>query len=118
VFEPTYCTEDDGILGAALDAFSSAIDSWPIAERFADLGYVPECNEFTVHSSSAPTLLAFGALAQLEPSGEEPGDSDSGAEGPERGGCRCRATDAGGSRGAAGAAAGARPGGGQAARER
>ncbi len=93
VFGPAYYTEDGGILGSAIDAYSPAITNWPIAERFVDVGYVPAYNEFTVQSSIAPTLLAFGYLAQFDPTGDTEDTGDTGdSEGPrDPGGCGCSA---------------------------
>lgn len=43
---------------------------WPVAERFADLSYVPILNEYTIHESIVPTIFAFGYLAILKDPGE------------------------------------------------
>ncbi|MDP6933327.1 MAG: MYXO-CTERM sorting domain-containing protein, partial [Myxococcota bacterium] len=70
------------------DAYAPEIIDWPIAERFVDVGYVPVYNEFTVHGSMAPTVLAFGYLAELDvASGADP-DGDTPADGDSRG-CGC-----------------------------
>lgn len=76
VYGPAHYTSDGGILGAAIAAFSPPVGEWPIVERFVDVAYVPEYNEFTVQESIAPTLLLFGYLALLEEGGgEDTGDS-------------------------------------------
>ena len=70
VYGPANYDASSGILGAALAAFDPPVDDWPLHERFADVAYVPQYNEFTVAESLAPTLYAFGFLAALD------GDSD------------------------------------------
>ena len=65
VYGPARYTSDSGILGAAISAYSPSISSWPICQRFADVSYVPEYNEFTITESIATTVLAFGFLSGL-----------------------------------------------------
>jgi endoglucanase len=66
VYGPASYTSSGGVLGAALSAYQPPADQWPLHERFADVAYVPQYNEFTVAESLAPTLYAFGFLAALD----------------------------------------------------
>ncbi len=106
VFGPAHYSEDDGILGAAIDAYDPEIGRWPIGERFVDVAYVPEYDEFTVHGSIAPTVLAFGYLAELagtpgddddddSADDDDDGDDDDSGDGPGDD-CSCRLAGGGG----------------------
>ncbi len=65
VYGPATYDSSNGILGAALSAYDPPVSAWPLHERYADVDYVPVYNEFTVTESLAPTLYAFGMLAEL-----------------------------------------------------
>lgn len=78
VYGPASDESSRGILGAALAVVSPAIGSWPLVERFADVSYVPGYNEFTVTESIAPTIYAFGVLAELAPAQDDTGTTDTG----------------------------------------
>lgn len=96
VYGPAKYDSSSGILGAALSAYSPGVNDWPLHERFADVAYVPQYNEFTVTESQAPAIYAFGFLAELAPASEG-GDTgevaDTGGdldEDPEKdGSCGC-----------------------------
>lgn len=75
IYGPATYNSSSGILGAALSAYSPSVDNWPLHERFADVSYVPQYNEFTITESLATTLYAFGYLATLE-STETPDPTD------------------------------------------
>ena len=60
------CAEHNGIIAAARSAFIPDYSDWPPGERYADVGYVPSYNEFTVSENMAPTVFAFGYLAALQ----------------------------------------------------
>ncbi len=76
VYGPASDESSRGILGAALAVVHPAIGSWPLVERFADVSYVPGYNEFTVTESIAPTIYAFGVLAELAPTLDDTGTAD------------------------------------------
>jgi len=78
VYGPAAYDSSAGILGAALSAYAPTVTRWPLHERFADVSYVPVYNEFTVAESLAPTLFAFGYLAELAYRGEVSDTGDSG----------------------------------------
>ena len=80
VFGPAKMESSGGIQGAVIGAYEPAITSWPMAERFADVGFSPVVNEFTVHESIGPTALAFGYLAELDESGPEDPGADPGTD--------------------------------------
>ena len=104
------CLENQGILAAARAAFVPSMDTWPMAERFADLSFVPVFNEFTVTESIAPTVFAFGYLAELA-GGVRVGDGEGGAGGDGGSGAAGGAAGAGGAGGGAGAGGTAGTGG-------
>jgi endoglucanase len=100
VYGPSYLTSGSDNVGVALAAFDPPIDQWPLLERYADVAYVPNMNEFTVVENIGPTLFAFGALASWTAppgdTGADPGsdpadppeDAEAGAKGGA-GGCGC-----------------------------
>jgi MYXO-CTERM domain-containing protein len=66
LYGPNYATSGGNNTGVVLAAFDPPVDRWPLMQRYADASYVPNMNEFTVAESLAPTLFAFGALADWD----------------------------------------------------
>lgn len=62
VFGPSRYSESKGILGFALRAYFPPVGSWPLLERYSDVGYAPEINEFTVQQCIAPTAFVYGYI--------------------------------------------------------
>jgi endoglucanase len=63
VYGPSRLEESAGIHGAVIAAWDPPVARWPLAERFADVSYVPVLNEYTVGDSIALTAFAFGYVA-------------------------------------------------------
>lgn len=94
VYGPHDAIESGGILGAALSAYQPEVSQWPQLERYADVGYPPPTNEFTVQESIGPTLFAFGVLAELATDGgegepDEPDQPDQQDQEEKSSSCRC-----------------------------
>ncbi|MEE2756242.1 MAG: hypothetical protein VYA30_06260, partial [Myxococcota bacterium] len=83
------CLENQGVISAVREAFIPQMAQWPMGERFADVSFVPVLNEFTLQESIAPTLFAFGYLAELDGgqrAGEQSGMGGDGGSGAGGGG--------------------------------
>lgn len=81
VYGPSRQEQSGGILGSVLDVYQPPVDAWPLAERFADVSYVPVLNEFTVQESIATTAFAFGYLATMTSHDGPGGGGGSGGSG-------------------------------------
>jgi hypothetical protein len=66
VFGPDWSAKPIDIAAFLVGHYDPSLASWPAAERFADLSYVPIFNEYTIHDSIVPTTFAFGYLAVLK----------------------------------------------------
>jgi len=101
------CLDNQGAISTARDAFLPQMADWPMGERFADVSFIPAFNEFTIQESIAPTLFAFGYLAQLD-GGQRAGEASGmgGNGGAGDGGSDGGSTGMGGSAGGSNAAGG------------